>query len=249
MLTSEDLDDFAHQYYLNGDITTVDLEELAQLHSVPRLIEAIGGREPVLEMGFGTGLISGELLRNEVPIEIVEGSPVLAAQARSRHEGLIVHEGLFESFEAPHPYGAVLALHVLEHVDEPVELLRWMRGWLADDGALVAVVPNAESFHRRIAVEMGLHDNLDDLGDADRLVGHQRVYDLAGLTADLDEAGYDVEVDFGYLLKTVPNSMMLDYPPEMVEALNRISPNVPSRQLANIGVRATLRKCPEARGE
>lgn len=242
MLTSESLDAFAHEYYLNQQVETIDLEERAQLHSVPRLIEAIGGRSPVLEMGFGTGLITAELLRHGVPVEIVEGSPVLVDEARRRHPGLHVHQGMFETFSPADPYGAVLALHVLEHVDDPVALLETMRPWLADDGALVVVVPNAESLHRRIAVEMGLHDRLDHLGPSDHLVGHQRVYDLDRLTADLDAAGFDVTFDFGYLLKTVPNSMMLDYPTEMVEALNTISDRIPTRDLANIGVRAVPRR-------
>ncbi len=247
MLSPESLDAFAHEYYLNQGIDTIDLEERAQLHSVPRLIEALDGRAPVLEMGFGTGLITAELLRRDVPLEIVEGSPVLVDEARRRHPTLPVHHAMFESFEPTRRYGAVLALHVLEHVDEPVTVLETMRPWLADDGALVVVVPNAESLHRRIAVEMGLHDQLDDLGPSDRLVGHQRVYDLDRLTADLDAAGYDVTLDFGYLLKTVPNSMMLDYPTAMVEALNTISDRIPTRDLANIGVRAIPRGSSRAR--
>lgn len=242
MLTSDSLDAFAHDYYLNQQVDTIDLEERAQLHSVPRLVEAIGGRAPVLEMGFGTGLITGELLRHDVPVEIVEGSPVLVEAARGRHPGLVVHEAMFETFQPPAPYGAVLALHVLEHVDDPAELLATMASWLTDDGALVVVVPNAESLHRRIAVEMGLHERLDHLGPSDHLVGHQRVYDLERLTDDLDHAGFDVTFDFGYLLKTVPNSMMLDYPTEMVEALNTISDRIPTRDLANIGVRAVPRR-------
>lgn len=243
VLTSEDLDQFARDYYLNDDIATVDLEELAQLRSVPRLVEAIGDRLPVLEMGFGTGLITDQLLRSGLSVEVLEGSPILAEQAIQRHRDLVVHLGLFESFQSSKTYGSVLALHVLEHVDDPVALLRWMRRWLDDDGQLIVVVPNCESFHRRIAVHMGLHDQLDDLSEADHMVGHRRVYDLDGLIGDVEAAGYTVTDDFGYLLKTVPNSMMLGYPPAMVEALNQISPEVPTRQLANIGVCARPQRC------
>ena len=242
MLTSDALDTIAHEYYLNAADDTIDQFERAQLHSVPRLIEAIAGRAPVLEMGFGTGHITAELLRCGVPLEVVEGSPVLVDEARRRHPELAVHHAMFETFEPETPYGALLALHVLEHVEDPVELLVAMRSWLADDGTLVAVVPNAESLHRRIAVEMGLHERLDHLSPSDHLIGHQRVYDLDGLTRDLDLAGFDVTFDFGYLLKTVPNSMMLDYPMEMIEALNTISDRIPTRDLANIGVRAVPRR-------
>ncbi len=242
MLTSDALDAIAHEYYLNEADDTIDQFERAQLHSVPRLVDAVGDRSPVLELGFGTGHITAELLRLGVPLEVVEGSPALVEEARRRHPDLAVHHAMFESFEPRAPYGAILALHVLEHVVDPVDLLIEMRSWLADDGPLVAVVPNAESLHRRIAVEMGLHERLDDLGPSDHLIGHQRVYDLDGLTRDLDLAGFDVTADFGYLLKTVPNSMMLDYPMAMIEALNTISDRIPTRDLANIGVRAIPRR-------
>ncbi len=241
MLTPDALDAFAQDYYLNNAVATIDLEERAQLLSVPRLVEAIGDRSPVLEMGLGTGLITAALLDHGVTPDLLEGSPVLCDEARRRHPEVKVHEGLFEAWTPKCGYGAVLALHVLEHVDDPVELLDHMHSWLLDGGALIAVVPNAESLHRRIAVEMGLHDHLDDLSESDHLVGHQRVYDLDRLTADLDAAGYDVDFDFGYLLKTVPNAMMLDYPSDMVTALNTISTKIDSRDLANIGVRAIPR--------
>ena len=47
-----------------------------------------------------------------------------------------------------------------------------------------------------------------------------------------------MEEEIGYLFKTVPNSMMLNYPADMLRALNTISDRMPPRDLANIGVRA-----------
>src|SRR3546814_4330103 len=70
-------------------------------------------------MGFGTGLITRELIAAGVSVEVLEGSPRLAAHARSAHPGLIVHVGMFETFQPADPFDAVLALHVLEHVDDP----------------------------------------------------------------------------------------------------------------------------------
>jgi hypothetical protein len=58
------------------------------------------------------------------------------------------------------------------------------------------------------------------------------------LRADIESSGFVVEEEIGYLFKTVPNSMMLNYPTEMLRALNTISSSLPPRDLANIGVRA-----------
>ena len=61
-LSPADLDRFAATYYLNAAIEDVDIEELAQQHSIPMIVEALGDVERVLEMGYGTGLITRELL-------------------------------------------------------------------------------------------------------------------------------------------------------------------------------------------
>jgi SAM-dependent methyltransferase len=241
MLSAAALDAYADTYYLNSEIADVDIEELGQRRSIGRTIEAVADAQRILEMGYGTGLVTGELLARGVPIEVVEGSPKLCAAARERHgsRGLVVHEALFEEFLPPAPYDAVLALHIAEHVDEPVELFALVREWLAPGGAIVVVVPNSESLHRRLAVRMGLQQRLDDFSPRDQLVGHQRVYDLGSLRADLAAAGFTPEHEFGYQLKTVSNAMMADWPEELIAALIDISGELPPAMLANIGVRAT----------
>lgn len=240
-LTPEALDAYAETYYLNAEIADVDIEELGQRLSVERTLQTIAGARRVLEMGYGTGLITGELLARGVPIEVLEGSPKLCEVARVRHgaAGLAVHEALFEEFAPAEPYEAVLAMHIAEHVDDPVALFEMVHRWLTPGGAIVVVVPNAESLHRRLAVRMGLQEHLDDLSPRDHLVGHQRVYDLHRLRADLARAGFTAEEEFGYQLKTVPNSMMAEWPEELLAALIEISGEIPPAILANIGIRAT----------
>lgn len=240
-LTPAALDRYARTYYLSDEVEDIDIEERAQRLSAPRIAAAAGGARRVLDMGYGTGEMAAELLGRGMAAEVVEGSPLLAARARAEHPGLVVHEAMFEDF-APGPvYDAVLALHVMEHVDEPSALMERVRGWLAPGGALVVVVPNRESLHRRLAVRMGVQARLDDLSARDALVGHLRVYGFDTLTDDLAAAGFAVDERFGLTLKTVPNAMMLDWPPTLMDALTGISPELPPDLLANIGVRAVPR--------
>ncbi|MEZ5179033.1 MAG: hypothetical protein R2746_12390 [Acidimicrobiales bacterium] len=86
-LSPADLDRFAATYYLNAEIEDVDIEELAQQHSIPMIVDALGPVERVLEMGYGTGLITRELLAAGVPVEVVEGSPALREHAMAQHRG------------------------------------------------------------------------------------------------------------------------------------------------------------------
>jgi SAM-dependent methyltransferase len=237
-LTPAALDAYADSYYLNAAVADVPIEELGQRRSIDRTVAALRGAGRVLEMGYGTGLVTGELVARDVPFEVLEGSPKLCAVARAAHPGLVVHEELFEAFAPAAGYDAVLALHIAEHVDDPVGLFRLVHGWLVPGGAIVVMVPNARSLHRRLAVRMGLQPELDTLSARDHLVGHQRVYDLGTLRADLEAAGFTVEDEFGYQLKTVPNGMMGDWPMDLHEALNDISEELAPDLLANIGVRA-----------
>ena len=237
-LTPEALDRYARDYYLSDEVADIDIEERAQRLSAPTVAAQVGDASRVIDMGFGTGEMARELLGRGIAAEVVEGSPLLAAQARERHPDLVVHEAMFEDF-APGPvYDAVLALHVMEHVDRPRDLMDRVRGWLRPGGSVVVVVPNRESLHRRLAVRMGIQDGLDDLSARDHLVGHLRVYGLDTLGADLEGAGFRVEERFGFTLKTVPNSMMLDWPPALLDALTQISPELPAAMCANIGIRA-----------
>ncbi|UGS33765.1 class I SAM-dependent methyltransferase [Capillimicrobium parvum] len=235
-LTAAALDDYAREYYLAGDVADLGIEELQQTLSLDAVAAAAGGCDRVLEMGYGTGLTTRELLARGLGLEVLEGSPELARRARAAHPALPVHEGLFEQFVPERPFDAVLALHVLEHVDGPRALLRHAAGWLRPGGRLVVAVPNAESLHRRLAVRMGLQEHLDSLSARDGLVGHRRVYSLARLGDDVRAAGLRVVDEFGWFLKVLPNSMMLGFDEPLLRALFGISEELEPSMLANIAI-------------
>src|SRR5437660_82550 len=108
-LTPQALDGFADRYYLNrGEVTTIDIEELAQEMAIPLVVKALGDADRVLEMGYGTGLTARTLPAAGVNLEMVEGSPMLTRVAREAHPGLLVHEAMFEDFAPTEPYDAVL---------------------------------------------------------------------------------------------------------------------------------------------
>jgi SAM-dependent methyltransferase len=234
-LNANALDDYARQYYL-AEVDDVGIEEFQQALSVARLVDAVSGCERVLEMGYGAGVTTRGLLQRGVPLEVVEGSPLLAAAARDAHPDLPVHECLFEAFEPRAPYDAVLALHIAEHVDDPRSLLRAVGDWLRPGGRLVVAVPNAGSLHRRLAASMGLQERANSLSARDVLLGHQRVYNLAELREDVEAAGFRVVDEMGWFIKALPYSMMLEYPEDLLRALFDVSSELPPELLANIAV-------------
>jgi 2-polyprenyl-3-methyl-5-hydroxy-6-metoxy-1,4-benzoquinol methylase len=144
--------------------------------------------------------------------------------------------GLFENYTPNSFFDVIIASHVLEHVDEPLSILRRMRGWLCRGGKVVIVVPNRNSIHRQLAVLMGLQPALDSLSKRDLLVGHQRVYSFSLLKQHIENAGLRILESRGFFLKVLPNSMMLDYSTDLLWALNKISASLPEELLANIAV-------------
>lgn len=237
MITMDELDRFARDYYLATDIPDHRIENRMQRDSASRILAHLPSSGPVLELGYGDGLITQALQEARIEAELLEGSKLLCDRARA-HCGkhLTIHHDLFETFSPACPYAAILALHVLEHLDDPVQVLARLASWLAPGAVAVMVVPNRASIHRRVAVRMGMVPGLDTLSPRDRLVGHRRVYDMAMLEQHAIAAGLQPEKRFGSFLKTVPNSMMLEYDDALLTAVDGISDDLPPEILANIGL-------------
>jgi 2-polyprenyl-3-methyl-5-hydroxy-6-metoxy-1,4-benzoquinol methylase len=115
-------------------------------------------------------------------------------------------------------FDTIVASHLLEHVDDPVALLRRWREMLRPGGAVLVVVPNAQSVHRQLGVHMGLLGATTDLNDGDRLLGHQRVYTRSALEADIAAAGLTVERLFGVTFKPFSNAQLAAMPRAYVDA-------------------------------
>ncbi|MFW3173009.1 methyltransferase domain-containing protein [Geodermatophilus sp. CPCC 206100] len=235
---THELERIAHSYHLNDDVPDKFIEDALQEHCCDWLAGLVSPDDVVVELGVGEGVTLSRLASLPRRYVVVEGAPSLAARVRAQHPTVEVAEALFEEFVPDEPCDKLMALHVLEHVDDPVALAAHLRTWLVPDGELVVVVPNRRSLHRRLAVLMGLQPELDTLSPRDHLVGHQRVYDLDSLEADLRAAGFEPFERKGMLFKPLPNAMMLDFSPQLVQALNDLGDELPADLGANIAVRA-----------
>ncbi len=235
--TREELDKIAERYHESDALQDKHIEDESQFYTYDWVLHQLTGATSVLEMGYGEGNFTAELLKRGFNPVVLEGSGRLVESARAKHgPSLRLVHSLFEEYRPEAPFERIVATHVLEHVDDPVALLKIMKDWLTPNGEIIAIVPNKESLHRRLAVQMGLQPELDTLSARDHFVGHQRVYSLDTLRTDVERAGLKVTDEAGFFLKVVPNSMMLTYPLELIKSLNAISPELPPNLLANIGV-------------
>ena len=230
----EELEHIFENYHNKNDIKDKFIEDISQHYFCSWVKENFSKNRYVCEMGYGEGITANVLNEYFNEYLIIEGSPSLVAKARATDPNLKVKAMLFEDLAVEEPFDLVLALHVLEHVDQPLDILNLMKKWIKPSGEIIILVPNKNSIHRLLAKEMGLIENLDDLSPRDHLVGHQRVYDIEALKADVKKVGFEVSKECGFFLKPLPNSMMLDFNNDLLMALNSISKVFPTKFMANI---------------
>lgn len=236
MIDSSALDEYAERYYLSPDASEdMFIEEILQEDVISIVGESLPRGARILEMGYGTGVVAPALQNLGFQVDVVEGSPALCAVARPVMRGK-VFEALFEDFETSDPYDAVLCLFTLEHVDDPAAVVRRAITWLMPGGTFVAAVPNRESIHRRVAVDLGIQSELDSLSPRDVLVGHQRVFSSVGLRECLESSGLVDLVTIGSFVKCLPNSMMTEWDPSLVRSLCRVAREIPAELCANLVV-------------
>jgi SAM-dependent methyltransferase len=235
----EQLEKIAIDYHTNESVPDIHIENLCQEYFINWLLKEIPNNANVLELGYGDGLVTEALAKSGCNLTLIEGAKTLVDVAKRKHPNIKCMDTLFEEFCPVDRYDVILASHVLEHVDNPQAILKLMATWLTDNGKIIVVVPNRNSLHRQLAVVMGLQPSLETLSMRDLMVGHQRVYSLEILEDHIRQADLQPSVSMGFLLKVLPNSMMLDYSRELLWGLNAISKSLPADMLANIAVIAT----------
>lgn len=181
----------------------------------------------MLEMGCATGELTSLLYGCAERYDVVEGSARNIDAARKRVPGARFFHALWEEFQPLDRYTDIVLNCALEHVEDPVAVLRRASAWLEPDGVIHIVVPNADSLHRLVGVEMGILAHRTSLSESDIRIGHRRVYDLDGLVDDVRAAGLEPVHQQGIFLKVVSNQQMLGWDPALIHALHVVGQRFP----------------------
>lgn len=103
----------------------------------------------LLDIGCGPGTLLEEAAPLGFQCYGVELSSQLAAIATAK--GFCVHNGFAEEFRPPWQADVITMMDVIEHVPDPLLLLRGAKSLLAPGGTLVVFTPNHASFIVRLA--------------------------------------------------------------------------------------------------
>jgi 2-polyprenyl-3-methyl-5-hydroxy-6-metoxy-1,4-benzoquinol methylase len=161
----------------------------------------------LLELGSFKGDFTRRFLGLFDDVTCVEASEVAIEEARGKLGDKVTFvNSLFEKTTLPKRYDNIVLTHVLEHLDDPVLVLKRINEeWLAEYGRLFLVCPNANAPSRQIAVKMGLMSHNTAITPAEADHGHRCTYTLDTLERDAVAAGLKVIHRSGIFFKALAN--------------------------------------------
>ena len=185
--------------------------------------------DSLLEMGPAEGVMTELLATTGKRMTLVEGSGLFCEDLRRRFPKATVIHTLFEEYQPKEQFDNIILGHVLEHVQDPPDILRRAKQWLRPKtGRLFAAVPNSRSLHRQAAVIMGLLSQEDALNEMDVHHGHRRVFSPESYRNAFYQAGLQIEIFGGYWLKPVSNKQIeATWTPQMLEAFMQLGERYP----------------------
>ena len=157
------------------------------------------------------GSFKGDFTRRIIPffkdITCVEASDEAIKIANAEFGSKIKFvNALFETVSLPSKYDNIILTHVLEHLDDPIAVMKRINNeWLSDNGRFFLVCPNANAPSRQIAVKMGLITHNSAITPAEKEHGHRITYSLDTLERDAKAAGLNVVHRSGIFFKALAN--------------------------------------------
>jgi len=112
-----------------------------------------GNHSPkILDYGCGAGKLVEALIKNG--IDAVGFEPSEEAGRIAARKNLPVYS---EINPVESGYNLIMFWHSLEHTEKPLEILKSIKNYLAENGRILIAVPNADSFEARIGKEKWFH--------------------------------------------------------------------------------------------
>jgi len=143
-----------------------------------------------LDAGAADGFLAERLTARGWVVTAVERDPELAARARDKCEQVVVADLAYAAPLLSGPFDAIVYGDVLEHLIEPLGVLTTLNRALAEEGTIIASVPNVAHLWVRLQLLAGRFD-YTDRGILDRT--HLRFFTRRTFVDLLERAGLIVD--------------------------------------------------------
>ena len=171
-----------------------------------------------LVLGCSNGYETEQLSKRFERLDVIDGLSVFIDQLKKKNKYSNVNFifSLFEEFRTEDNlmYDYIFCNYVLEHVYDPIKVLKQIQKSLKPNELISIVVPNSNTLSRRLAKEMMIIDDLKNLTENDKKHGHRRVYEKNEIERHLNLAGFTIVETKGILLKILtdyqPNKLFVD---------------------------------------
>src|SRR3990167_6041733 len=185
-----------------------DFDRRCGVYQTKKVVE-LGVGDSILDIGCGWGEFTPMFRERFRKVSGLDPDKKLLDVARKRVDGVHYIEGWGETFSLDEKFNTITMTNLLEHVDDPVVLLKNCKKHLKKDGVIIAQVPNAKSITRRLGVLMGIIDNLGNISEKERdFLGHKRAYTPRTLKKDCIRAGLKILDWGGVMYKPLPNEIL-----------------------------------------
>lgn len=163
----------------------------------------------LLDIACGDGSITKILETHFERVMGVDASRKHLTKAQKNCPKAEFHESLIEDFNTEERFDVITMFNLLEHVKNPVKILKKASSFLKEDGKLIVHVPNAMAVNRVLAKIMGTLIDEYELSPFDKKVaGHRRSYDLHLLKKDIEKAGLKLISSGGIFYKMLSTPQM-----------------------------------------
>lgn len=174
---------------MDGSRYDVDVDLSNRNNSHTLMVELVGGTKRVLDVGCSTGFLARTLVERGCTVSGLECDPESAEEARPYLTRLVVGDveqtDLAEAF-GDERFDVIVFGDVLEHLVDPLAVLRSAGRLLADRGSVVASIPNVAHGSVRLALLAGRFD-YQPLGLLDST--HLRFFTRSSIEALFRDAG------------------------------------------------------------
>jgi len=156
-----------------------------------KIYEQIPDGSVVLEIGCADGRLANMLsIKKKCKVYCVEKDPSMAIIVKGKCVDIQNRD--IEKIRLPYTEGffdCLIMGNVLEHMVEPLKVLKDIRKYLSDDGFLIFSVPNIVNWHSRLTIFFGKFEYAES-GVFDRT--HLHFYNLNSAKKLAIDAGYNI---------------------------------------------------------
>lgn len=196
------------------------------------LLNSKSSDEEVLEIGIGSGDTILMLIKNFQNVTCLDSNPEICSKmkyllSKKSNKVKIINSKIENAKLSQIGYKHIILQNMLEHLEDPIGVLKYLKNYLNSDGYMYITVPLANSLHRILGVLKGCISQIKELSKTDIEYGHYRVYSPDLLRKHILDAGLNIEYELPFYIKPLQTCYLKQLPLEAHKDLFLLGQKVP----------------------